>query len=215
MDKKYYRVRYSDRLNMGEKILGERFISSIGNVSTLVREYELGYEIYYEKEKVRGLFGGTEEKNVKKKRRIPRSYFDLYVEEIDGKYYDIITGEEVIRVENLGIPNGCLLKKIEDFETLNSDLNLNLLKSGKLAVSIFKPADERDVYHSFKGLSETEINVYFLRFKTLQENAKKLSAKRLEMIYKGFEYEIKAEEDQRKFMDEFNKTYGYQRRKKF
>ena len=39
MDKKYYRVRYSDRLNMGEKILGERFISSIGDVSTLVREY--------------------------------------------------------------------------------------------------------------------------------------------------------------------------------
>ena len=35
------------------------------------------------------------------------------------------------------------------------------------------------------------------------------------MIYKGFEDKIKAEEDQRKFMDEFNKTYGYQRRKKF
>lgn len=212
MDKKYYRVRYSEDLNIGElKIIGTACRGQYEpSVSMLVRSYK--NELY---DGIEFVFFGLIERNAKFIKQVPADYFYLYVEEVDGKYYDIITGEEVTRVNEIVVDyRKYYPENIKDYEEMNSDYNMNILKSGKLAAEMF-PVEEREVYDFVRTLAKSDIELYIQRFKTLQENAKKLSAKRLEMIYKRFEDEIKAEEDQRKFMDEFNKTYGYQRKKKF
>ena len=70
-------------------------------------------EKYNVSEITKGLFGKKIEKKIEKAKVVPESYFPLFVEEIDGKYYDIITGTEVICIGNF---SGC-------FETVNKKLS--------------------------------------------------------------------------------------------
>ena len=97
---------------------------------------------------------------------------------------------------------------------MNSDYNMNILKSGKLAAEMF-PVEEREVYDFVRTLAKSDIELYIQRFKTLQENAKKLGDQRLEDITKHYEEKNREQMEQRKFMDDFSKEYGYQRKKKF
>ena len=212
MDKKYYSVKYGEDLNIGElKIIGTACRGQYEpSVSKLVRNYK---DEFYD-----GLdfvFFGLIEKSVRCVKQVPADYFELYVEEVDGKYYDIITGEEVTRVNEIVVDyRKYYPENIKDYEEMDSDYNMNILKSGKLAAEMF-PVEEREVYDFVRTLAKSDIELYIQRFKTLQENAKKLGDQRLEDIAKHYEEKNREQMEQRKFMDEFSKEYGYQRKKKF
>ena len=212
MDKKYYSVKYSEDLNIGElKIIGTAWRGQYEpSVSKLVRNYK--DELY---DGIEFVFFGLIERNAKFIRQVPADYFYLYVEEVDGKYYDIITGEEVTRVNEIVTSSRKYYpENIKDYEEMHSDYNMNILKSGGLAAEMF-PVEEREVYDFVRTLAKSDIELYIQRFKTLQENAKKLGDQRLEDITKHYEEKNREQMEQRKFMDDFSKEYGYQRKKKF
>ena len=57
---------------------------------------EYGTEVYYEDKKIEKFFG-TKIIKERKERKVVKKQFSTYVEEINGKYYDVVTGKEVYK----------------------------------------------------------------------------------------------------------------------
>ena len=206
MDRKYYYAFYSYGVNVeGEPaILNIMTVSSYPTVirSYLVKDYK--NEKYNVSEITKGLFGKKIEKKIEKAKVVPESYFPLFVEEIDGKYYDIITGTEVICIGNFSdVPF--------DTRYVKFDVDSEILKTGKIVAYMTEKAPEPKVYDFVKDLTEDDIKLYIQRYNKLEEASREFSAR----LLKAKMEEEEKQRTQKEFMDKFSEKYGYQRKKKF
>ena len=144
MERKFYNVCYSNVNIEGEPDIAINYYSHYDNSGwgSLVKEYK--EEIHYWERNIKSI----KEKYIVK---TVQSKIDTYGEEIDGKYYDIITGIEVVpevAVSHWGNVRNVNGKYYYNYEELNRDN----VESEKIKFSHKSQVEVSTVYEFLKKL---------------------------------------------------------------
>ena len=165
MGKNYYYVHYSNVNVKGELELSKYYYlpksyfmyTSYGGyyVACFVKEYK--QEARYREKEI------SDRRGTKK---IKEEYFvtvgsgelTTYVEEVDGKYYDVITGIEAIQEEDVDWP--FVEKKGEKYYYKGNELDKNNVESKELKFIPMECVSVEKVYNFLKNLTDKDIELY-------------------------------------------------------
>lgn len=217
MEKKFYNVFYSNVNVEG---------NDEGNVVSGYESYRYSNRIWrgyffkgykqearYRDKEVSGRWGT---KKIKEEYFVTVGYGELttYVEEVDGKYYDIITGTEAIpEVYTEAIPGGFVYwpsfeKKDGKYYNHGKEVDKDNVESKVLK---FKAtpynASLGEVYSFLKNLTDEDIELYCQRMKQALANIPKVQERRMSIIL-GSSNKKREQED---FVSNFRENYGFGR----
>lgn len=134
-----------------------------------------------------------------------------YVEEIDGKYYDIITGTEAIS-EIPKIYGWKYVQKIGDeYYDGNKKLNKDLVESKKLKFDEMKEATIEEMYKFLKDLTDRDIELYHQRMMQALNNIDKVQEQRMLKVSQEANKRKEQEDYVRNFIE--NNGFGRNRRR--
>lgn len=208
MERKFYNVYYSN-VNVEGNVVSGYDTHQYSNC--IVKGYFFkGYkqEARYRDKEVSGRWGT---KKIKEEYFVTVGSGELitYVEEVDGKYYDIITGIETIPEEYIDWPS--VEKKGERYYYKGNELDKNNVESKALK---FKTIRSRaaslslaEVYNFLKNLTDEDIELYCQRMKQALANIPKVQEQRMSIILRSSN-EKRAQED---FVNNFRENYGFGR----
>lgn len=212
MEKKYYYVHYSNVNVEGELELSKYYYlpkwyfmyTSHGGyyVACFVKEYK--QEARYREKEI------SDRRGTKK---IKEEYFvtvgsgelTTYVEEVDGKYYDIITGIEAIQEEDVDWP--FVEKKGEKYYYKGNELDKNNVESKELKFIPMECVSVEKVYNFLKNLTDKDIELYNQRMKQALANIPKVQVQRMSKVSQKAN-EQKAQED---YISKFRENNGFGR----
>lgn len=212
MGKNYYYVHYSNVNVEGELELSKYYYlpksyfmyTSYGGyyVACFVKEYK--QEARYREKEI------SDRRGTKK---IKEEYFvtvgsgelTTYVEEVDGKYYDIITGIEAIQEENINWP--FVEKKGEKYYYKGNELDKNNVESKELKFTYMECVSVEKVYNFLKNLTDKDIELYNQRMKQALANIPKVQVQRMSKVSQKAN-EQKAQED---YISKFRENNGFGR----
>ena len=212
MGKNYYYVHYSNVNVEGELELSKYYYlpksyfmyTSYGGyyVACFVKEYK--QEARYREKEI------SDRRGTKK---IKEEYFvtvgsgelTTYVEEVDGKYYDIITGIEAIQEEDVDWP--FVEKKGEKYYYKGNELDKNNVESRELKFIPMECVSVEKVYNFLKNLTDKDIELYNQRMKQALANIPKVQVQRMSKVSQKAN-EQKAQED---YISKFRENNGFGR----
>ncbi len=208
--KKFFTVYYNNGDGCGVDFLRE-YHNYITN-NYMITEY--GAEVYYEDKKIEKFFG-TKIIKERKERKVVKKQFPTYVEEVNGKYYDIVTGKEVYKSKERSTKEilDCSLEKRNGEYYFSGGhgvkVNKEDVENDKLNFSQYdiKTVSVQSVYNFLKGLTESDIEIYHEKFATAEKNAKKLHQEIMMKILQTTDKEI-AQED---YISKFRENNGFGR----
>ena len=204
MEKKYYNVGYIN--GDGDQEEGVTFWTQHFEYLVyyyMVANYET--EVYYEKKKIQK-FIGQKEITERKERRVIGSKFLNYVEEVDGKYYDIVTGIEVSKYCWMGYGKESILEYFLSLGTNISDKLMEGLRNGRLWFENAKEVSVGEVYGFLKAITESNsIELYYKKFYEAVENAKKNSDEILMKVLESKNRQVIQEEYVNNFREKYVK----------
>ena len=159
--------------------------------------------------KVKG-FWGT--KTINEEYFVTVGYDELmtYVEEIDGKYYDIITGTEAISEisEISKFYSWKYVQKIGDeYYSGNEKLNKDLVESKKLKFCEMKEATIEEMYKFLKSLTDRDIELYHQRMIQALNNIDKVQKQRMSKVSQ----EANKRKEQEDYVRNFIENNGFGR----
>lgn len=209
MEKKFYNVYYSN-----VNVEGELKVSKMD--TTCDNDFKSGYfvkefkqEPRYREKKVKG-FWGTKTINEEYFVTVGSGYLDTYVEEIDGKYYDIITGAEAISEisEISDFYNWKDVEKIGDeYYYGNKKLNKDLVESKKLKFCEKKGATIEEMYKFLKSLTDRDFDLYYQRMMQALNNIDKVQKQRMSKVSQ----EANKRKEQEDYVRNFIENNGFGR----
>ncbi len=212
MGKNYYYVHYSNVNVKGELELSKYYYlpksyfmyTSYGGyyVACFVKEYK--QEARYREKEI------SDRRGTKK---IKEEYFvtvgsgelTTYVEEVDGKYYDVITGIEAIQEEDVDWP--FVEKKGEKYYYKGNELDKNNVESKELKFIPMECVSVEKVYNFLKNLTDKDIELYNQRMKQALANIPKVQVQRMSKVSQKAN-EQKAQED---YISKFRENNGFGR----
>lgn len=208
--KKFFTVYYKNGDGCGVEFLSEYHDYITNNY--MITEY--GTEVYYEDKKIEKIFS-TKIIKERKERKVVKKQFPTYVEEVNGKYYDIVTGKEVYKSKERmtkEILNCSLEKRNGEYYFSGGHgvkVNKEDVENDKLNFSQYdiKTVSVQSVYNFLKGLTESDIEIYHEKFATAEKNAKKLHQEIMMKILQTTDKEI-AQED---YISKFRENNGFGR----
>lgn len=208
--KKFFTVYYNNGDGCGVEFLSEYHDYITNNY--MITEY--GTEVYYEDKKIEKIFS-TKIIKERKERKVVKKQFPTYVEEVNGKYYDIVTGKEVYKSKERmtkEILNCSLEKRNGEYYFSGGHgvkVNKEDVENDKLNFSQYdiKTVSVQSVYNFLKGLTESDIEIYHEKFATAEKNAKKLHQEIMMKILQTTDKEI-AQED---YISKFRENNGFGR----
>lgn len=203
MKKKYCNIRYSNVNIDGELKVSGFIIHGTGKTEGyLVKEYKR--EKRYREREVKGLWGP---------KMIAENYttivatgkFLTYVEEVEGKYYDVITGIEVIPEKYV---DWSQVEKIDDkYYYKNEELNKDNVESKKLKFVSKHYVSIKEVYDFLKGLTNEDVELYCQRMEQAIANIDKVQEQRMSKLL----YPVNEQKVQEDFVSNFRENYGFRR----
>lgn len=211
MERKFYNVYYSNVNVEGELKVSTKSTGYSDN------RFEAGYfvkefkqESRYRKKEVKG-FWGTKTINEEYFVTVGSGWLMTYVEEIDGKYYDIITGTEAIS-EIPKIYGWKYVQKIGDeYYDGNKKLNKDLVESKKLKFDEMKEATIEEMYKFLKNLTDRDIELYHQRMIQALNNIDKVQEQRMLKVSQEANKRKEQEDYVRNFIE--NNGFGRNRRR--
>lgn len=207
MERKFYNVYYSN-----VNVEGELKVSKM-NTTYSDNDFIDGYfvkefkqEPRYRKKEVKG-FWGTKTINEEYFVTVGSGKLMTYVEEIDGKYYDIITGTEAIsEISNFYIWE--YVQKIGDeCYSGNEKLNKDLVESKKLKFCQMKKATIEEMYKFLKSLTDRDIELYHQRMMQALNNINKVQKQRMSKVSQ----EANKRKEQEDYVRNFIENNGFGR----
>ena len=206
MEKKYYNVYYSNVNVEGEPKLSVGSDCGYEPYGYIVKENKK--EIRYRKRQVK-TFWGTKTINEKYTVIIAKGNLSTYVEEVDGKYYDIVTGVEVI--PEINIPNWEYVeKKGNDYEYKGKKMNKVMVESKKIKFVVMKKSSAEEIYKFLKSLTDKDVELYHQRMMQALANMDKVQAQRMTKISQKAN-EQKVQED---YISKFRENNGFERNRR-
>ena len=226
MEKKFYNVYYSN-VNVEEN--DEENV--VSGYKTHQYDWSMLYAYFVKEYKQEARYREKEISDRRGTKKIREEYFvtvgsgelKTYVEEIDGKYYDIITGIEAIQeVDSKSydtIYNGEIVqqtdvydwkdveKKGERYYYKGNELDKNNVESQELKFNAKKSISVEEVYNFLKNLTDEDIELYCQRMKQALTNIPKVQAQRMSKVSQTAN-EKRAKED---FVSNFRENYGFGR----
>ncbi len=203
--RKFYNVYYSNVNVEGEHELSTYNYNYDGfSGACFIKEFK--QEVRYREKEVRN-FWGT--KKVKEEYFATVGYGGLttYVEEVDGKYYDIITGIEVIPEEYIDWP--FVEKKGERYYYKGNELDKNNVESQELKFEGKKSISVEEIYKFLKNLTDKDIELYNQRMKQALANIPKVQEQRMSKVSQKANEQRAIEDYVNNFIE--NKGYGRNR----
>ncbi|MDO4394759.1 MAG: hypothetical protein Q4C23_02105 [Mycoplasmatota bacterium] len=207
MERKFYNVYYNN-----VNVEGELKVSKM-NTTYSDNDFIDGYfvkefkqEPRYRKKEVKG-FWGTKTINEEYFVTVGSGKLMTYVEEIDGKYYDIITGTEAIsEISNFYIWE--YVQKIGDeCYSGNEKLNKDLVESKKLKFCQMKKATIEEMYKFLKSLTDRDIELYHQRMMQALNNIDKIQKQRMSKVSQ----EANKRKEQEDYVRNFIENNGFGR----
>ncbi len=178
MEKKYYNVYYSNVNLEGEPELAVKEYLEYEINSYIVKEYKK--EFRYRKKEVHGLWG-VKTKEEKYVALVAKEKFRTYVEEVDGKYYDIITGIEVIPEIEVYDWTKVEIRE-ENYQYYDKKLPKDNVESKSIKFTTKNKATSLQVYRFLTSLSSWDIKLYCQKMEQARINAEKVQEKRMSML---------------------------------
>ena len=204
--RKFYNVYYSNVNVEGEHELSTYNYNYGVSGACFIKEFK--QEVRYREKEVRN-FWGT--KKVKEEYFATVGYGGLttYVEEVDGKYYDIITGIEAIKEEDICWP--FVEKKGEKYYYEGNELDKNNVESKGLKFDCEKyaRASDEELYNFLKNLTDKDIELYNQRMKQALANIPKVQEQRMSKVSQKANEQRAIEDYVNNFIE--NKGYGKNR----
>lgn len=204
--RKFYNVYYSNVNVEGEHELSTYSYNYGFSGACFIKEFK--QEVRYREKEVRN-FWGT--KKVKEEYFATVGYGGLttYVEEVDGKYYDIITGIEAIKEEDICWP--FVEKKGEKYYYEGNELDKNNVESKGLKFDCEKyaRASDEELYNFLKNLTDKDIELYNQRMKQALANIPKVQEQRMSKVSQKANEQRAIEDYVNNFIE--NKGYGRNR----
>lgn len=212
MGKNYYYVHYSNVNVEGELELSKYYYlpksyfmyTSYGGyyVACFVKEYK--QEARYREKEISDRRGT---KKIKEEYFVTVGSGELatYVEEVDGKYYDVITGIEAIQEEEINWP--FVEKKGEKYYYKGNELDKNNVESKELKFTYMECVSVEKVYNFLKNLTDKDIELYNQRMKQALANIPKVQVQRMSKVSQKAN-EQKAQED---YISKFRENNGFGR----
>lgn len=207
MERKFYNVYYSN-----VNVEGELKVSKM-NTTYSDNDFIDGYfvkefkqEPRYRKKEVKS-FWGTKTINEEYFVTVGSGKLMTYVEEIDGKYYDIITGTEAIsEISNFYIWE--YVQKIGDeCYSGNEKLNKDLVESKKLKFCEKRGATIEQMYEFLKSLTDRDIELYHQRMMQALNNIDKVQKQRMSKVSQ----EANKRKEQEDYVRNFIENNGFGR----
>lgn len=209
MEKKFYNVYYSNVNVEGELRVSDLSITSDNDFGSgyFIKEFE--QESRYREKEVKG-FWGTKTINEEYFVTVGSGELKTYVEEIDGKYYDIITGTEAIS-EISEVPEIYRWKDVEkigdEYYYDNEKLNKDLVESKKLKFCEKKGATIEEMYKFLKSLTDRDIELYHQRMMQALNNIDKVQKQRMSKVSQ----EANKRKEQEDYVRNFIENNGFGR----
>lgn len=208
MEKKFYNVYYSNVNVEGELSVSEEHVYYGFSFGYFVKEFK--QESRYREKEVKG-FWGTKTINEEYFVTVGSGELKTYVEEIDGKYYDIITGTEAISEisESYYFYNWKDVQKIGDeyYYYDNEKLNKDLVESKKLKFCEKKGATIEEMYKFLKSLTDRDIELYHQRMMQALNNIDKVQKQRMSKVSQ----EANKRKEQEDYVRNFIENNGFGR----
>lgn len=204
MEKKYYNVYYSNVNVEGEPktTVKECLISDFNGY--IIKDYKK--ELCIQKKKVQTFFG---EKTINEKYYVtePNEKMLTYVEEIDGRYYDIITGIEAI--PEIEVYDWEFVQKVgNDYDYHGKKMSKDVVESKKLKICGMRKSSTIELYNFLKNLTSKDIESYRQRMTQALSNIDKVQAQRMSKVSNKASEQKEREEFVRNFIENngFGKT---------
>lgn len=203
MEKKFYTVYYSNVNVEGELRVSEEYVYYEFSFGYFVKEFK--QESRYREKEVKG-FWGTKTINEEYFVTVGSGELKTYVEEIDGKYYDIITGTEAISESYY---NWEYVQKIGDeyYYYDNEKLNKDLVESKKLKFCEKREATIEQMYEFLKSLTDRDIELYHQRMMQALNNIDKVQKQRMSKVSQ----EANKRKEQEDYVRNFIENNGFGR----
>lgn len=207
MEKKFYTVYYSNVNVEGELRVSEKYVYYEFLYGYFVKEFK--QESRYREKEVKG-FWGTKTINEEYFVTVGSGELETYVEEIDGKYYDIITGTEAIS-EISEVPEIYRWKDVEkigdEYYYGNKKLNKDLVESKKLKFCEKRGATIEQMYEFLKSLTDRDIELYHQRMMQALNNIDKVQKQRMSKVSQ----EANKRKEQEDYVRNFIENNGFGR----
>lgn len=203
MEKKYYNVYYSNVNVEGEPKITIYKNSGYEHYGYIVKEYKK--EIRYREKQVE-TFWRTKTINEKYTVIVAKEEFSTYVEEVDGKYYDIVTGIEAIPEVNV-YDWKYVEKKGNDYEYDGKKMNKTMVESKKIKFDVMRKSSAEEIYKFLKGLTNKDVELYHQRMMQALNNIDKVQLQRMSKISQKAN-EQKVQED---YISKFRENNGFGR----
>lgn len=203
MERKFYTVYYSNVNVEGELRVSEEYVYYEFSFGYFVKEFK--QESRYREKEVKG-FWGTKTINEEYFVTVGSGELKTYVEEIDGKYYDIITGTEAISESYY---NWEYVQKIGDeyYYYDNEKLNKDLVESKKLKFCEKREATIEQMYEFLKSLTDRDIELYHQRMMQALNNIDKVQKQRMSKVSQ----EANKRKEQEDYVRNFIENNGFGR----
>ena len=205
MEKKYYNVYHSNvNVESEPKLTIHEY--DYGHYSYIVKEYKK--ELCTRNKKVESLFGT---KIIKEKfyNITPKEKFMTYVEEINGKYYDIVTGVEVI--PEVEVYDWKYVQKMGNEYCYNDQkMNKVMVESKKIKFYGMRKSSAEEIYKFLKRLTGKDVELYRQRMMQALANMDKVQAQRMSEISQKAN-EQKVQED---YISKFRENNGFERNRR-
>ncbi len=203
MERKFYTVYYSNVNVEGELRVSEEYVYYEFSFGYFVKEFK--QESRYREKEVKG-FWGTKTINEEYFVTVGSGELKTYVEEIDGKYYDIITGTEAISESYY---NWEYVQKIGDeyYYYDNEKLNKDLVESKKLKFCEKRGATIEQMYEFLKSLTDRDIELYHQRMMQALNNIDKVQKQRMSKVSQ----EANKRKEQEDYVRNFIENNGFGR----
>lgn len=203
MERKFYNVYYSNVNVEGEPKLTIDDYGGYEHYGRIVKEYKK--EIRYRKKQVE-TFWRTKTINEEYTVIVAKEKFSTYVEEVDGKYYDIVTGVEVI--PEIKAYDWKYVQKIGDEYYYHDErLNKVMVESKKIKFYGMRKSSAEEIYKFLKGLTDKDVELYHQRMMQALANMDKVQAQRMSEISQKAN-EQKVQED---YISKFRENNGFGR----
>lgn len=210
MERKFYTVYYSNVNVEGELEVSKKDTTCDHDFKNGYFVKEFKQEPRYRKKEVKG-FWGTKTINEEYFVTVGSGELKTYVEEIDGKYYDIITGTEAISEisESYYLYNWKDVQKIGDeyYYYDNEKLNKDLVESKKLKFCEKTGATIEEMYKFLKSLTDRDIELYHQRMMQALNNIDKVQKQRMSKVSQ----EANKRKEQEDYVRNFIENNGFGR----
>lgn len=204
MERKFYTVYYSNVNVEGEHELSGYYYYYGLDIGYFIKEFK--QEVRYREKEVRN-FWGTKKVKEEYFVTVGSGKLKTYVEEVDGKYYDIITGIETIPEEYIDWP--FVEKKGERYYYKGNELDKNNVESQELKFKGKKSISVEEIYKILKNLTDEDIELYNQRMKQALANIPKVQEQRMSKVSQKANEQRAIEDYVNNFIE--NKGYGRNR----